>query len=239
MVSRASQISAVSGVPYGAASFSTGSFTPPDSSLLTVFVGGASESDISGSDFTISGGGLTWSSPVASVGTSVSSYWSKLQVFVAQVATGSSMTVTVDHAVTMQIWHVQVISETGYNTSTPTGATGSDTALEDAGNFTLSTSPASTSEVIAARFLVPNEVAAEAATPGSGWTEIYDIADATGSGWGGLETQARGASTSASVDWIDTTVGTTAFSNIGLAVEILDAGGGGDTLFVGGGLHFM
>lgn len=238
-LSRTDHVGSESNSGYGTASYSTASFTPPNSSLLAAVVGGADSSDISGSDFSCSGGGLTWTLRGTVQVNGGGSYWSKIQIFTAPVVTGASMTVTVDHANNINIWAVHVMSWTGYDPGTPTGATGSDTALEDAGQFNLSASPASTSEVLAARFLVPNESAPEAATPGTGWTEIFDTATPTSDGWGGLETQARGGSTSSSVDWTDTTVGTTAFSNIGLAVEIIAASGGGDTLFAGGGIHFI
>lgn len=204
---------------YGTASFDSATFAPLDNSLLVAIVGGASETDISATDYVVSGGSLSWTRR-HTVQTSFAGYYSKLQVWTAPVTTGASMAVTVDHAASMHTWQVHVVGYTGYDTASPIGSIGDDTALEDAGTFNLSAAPAVTSVVIAARFLVPNEVTREAAEPGIGWAEIYDLSQEVGNGWGGQQTQTRTGSTSTAVNWVDTTLGTTAFTNIGLAVEI-------------------
>lgn len=204
----------------------TGSFTSVSSSLLVAIIGSATDAGDTAADYTVVTSGLTWTKRGAVDLNGGPGYWTKIQIWTAPVTTGGSTTVSVNHAVQFNTCQIHVVSYTGYDVASPAGATGTDTALEDVGTFNLSGSPASTSEVVAARFWVPTGGVSEQATPGTGWSELFDTSSVGSEGWGGLESQARGSSTSASVDWIDTTVGGDAFSNIGLAVEFkADAGG--------------
>lgn len=135
---------------------------------------------------------------------------------------------------------IQVVSYTGYDTSTPIGATITDVVAGDAGlTITLSASPASDSDVIAGRYRLDNGTANSGATPDATFTEIYDIA--TGSGYGDMETMARTGSTSTSVIWTDTSDNASASTWLrhSFGMEVKAAAAGGDTLFAGGGIHFI
>lgn len=228
-LSRTSLIGSASSGNHGTGSFSSGSFTPPNNSLIVAFVYGQAwpgSVPSAASPFTCSGGSLTWTRRL--IVTTASNGWpSQMEIWTAPVTTGSSMTITVDHAsATMGGWLIHAVAYTGYDTSTPTGATASSASLatDGAATITLSGSPASDSEVLAGRLLQMDTAGGCSATQGSGWTELYD---ASVNDWASAETQVRGGSTSTSVPWADVNGnGAAIATSIAGAIEIKAASSG-------------
>lgn len=215
------QISGASGT-FGSGSFVTSSFTPPDNSLLVVSVslienGGANPPL---ADLTISGGGLTYTARASD--SADTAFATSTVVYTAPVITGASMTLTLDcGARSVAEYSVSVVAYTGHNAASPVGATaighqvGGFGAAPTAASITLTGAPAATSEVVAA---VGMDKSVAGVTPGSGWTELHD---AHNTDWGGLETQYRGGSTSATVAWVDLRTGGGALFNFAAAaIEI-------------------
>jgi hypothetical protein len=210
----------------GVSSVATGSFTPPDNSLLVV-VGAAVQSSnggLQGSSFGITDSvGLTWTSRVLSA---APTRWGVgLRVWTAPVTTGVSMTVTVNVGVlNANRLYAQAISYTGYDTTTPTGstATGTNTGSGGAQTITLSAAPASTSEVLGIVSSVSSGT--QSVTPGSGWTEILDVNNPN---WACFQMQRRDSSISDQVPWADLDETGTVYEAMLAALEIRAAGGGG------------
>ena len=252
---------AVTGITHSASfttlSTTTGSFTPSNNSLLVVFVcavDGGGAIDINAG--TVSGGSLTWtqrlrqglrdnadasmiSPPAPNAG-----YRTYLEVWTAPVTTGASMTVTASNANAVGESHIMqhVLEATGHDTSSPIGASiiGTTSAFNGAASVTLSGSPAATSVVVAGRYFNPYS-ADTTATPGSGWTEVYDNADGDAGGYLSLQTQFKLNVGSTSVDWTDINVGDDAgfLKTIGAALEILaSAASGQPTIKRFGGVPF-
>lgn len=217
----------------GTGSATSSAFTPPSSSLLVVAHEAANNNtgDVR-NNLTISGGGLTWtqresrSSDEGGVG----DYTTGLTIWTAPVATGASMTLTID-AGSLDLNHaaLAVSAYTGYDTASPVGATAGGAlhayaAPPVAVALTLTAAPPSTSEVFAA--VVANVFGSSGGvTPGSGWTEVYELGPING--WGELETQIRTGSTSTSVAWVDVNSSSGSFYGwAAAAIEVKAAAGG-------------
>ena len=233
-LSRTTYTLSVATAPHGTGGFTTGAFTPPNSSLLVVAVFAHANvlgADIS-ADMTIADSEtLTWTSRVV-IG-SATADGGGLRIWTAPVTTGASMTITVDCGA-RDVWkyHVHRYAYEGYNTSSPTGATASaavDSPADDE-TITLSASPASTSEVVAAMGEVFGGDT-HSVTVGTGWTEIYE--DTVAGDFSLSQSQIRTGSTSTTVVWDDVDAGT-AFANPGLfaALEIKVASAGITTEYV-------
>lgn len=215
-------ISGASGF-FGTGGYTTGSFTPPDSSLLVVGI--AAMRHTVGGDFSASltvadSVGLTWTARKR-VGDGAD-FGTGCAVFTAPVNTGVSMTVTVDCGAESLAWYVvSIIAYTGHDTGTPTAATGSVTktagfSTPEPATITLDAAPASTSEVF-------GTIAASKGTPlaivnGTGYTELYDLSNTD---WGDGESEVRAASTSTSFVWDDVrNTAAALFGYSAVAVEI-------------------
>lgn len=216
----------------------SGSFTPPNNSLLVAVYSKVGNGTYGSSVSSVSGGGLTWTKrlsvgPMYSNGGSPPDYYLISEIWTAPVTTGSSMTVSASdgYASGDQSYILQVVGYTAYDSSSPTGASVTRENLADTGalSITLSASPANTSEVIAGRARVDHSGYNTSATPGVGWTEIYDVS--RGGGYNDLQTQARSGSTSTTVAWVDVddTPGNNnlAFQSFALEIKGFDGGGGG------------
>lgn len=222
-LARTHHIGSASSTGHGTGTYTTGSFTPNNSSLLVVIASimeDSGSSDPSG-DLTVSdSAGLTWTSQ-ATVGDASS--WSIGQrVWTAPVTTGVSMTVTFDCAArNIYQYFVEVADYTGHG---GVGQIGTNTTLptDGAGTVTLAGSPAATSEIIGA--IMQDATGTAGADPLDGtYTELYDIDSLTGSA---SQAQARAAgSVSASFSWADVGVGAGLFKATGIAIEITEAGG--------------
>jgi hypothetical protein len=153
-----------------------------------------------------------------SIGNSVS--WTMgVKIWTAPVATGASMTLTLDAAARVSFhYSLVVVAYTGYDTGDPIGAIGTflDEATPDgAQSLTLDAAPATTSEVLA---MVGMDKESVGVTPGGGWSELYDVHAGSS---GGAQVQIRTGSTSTSVDWVDVHTGTGGiFKALGAAIEI-------------------
>ena len=226
-LARTHHIGSASSTGHGTGTYTTGSFTPNNSSLLVVIASimeDSGSSDPSG-DLTVSdSAGLTWTSQ-ATVGDASS--WSIGQrVWTAPVTTGVSMTVTFDCAArNIYQYFVEVADYTGHG---GVGQIGTNTTLptDGAGTVTLAGSPAATSEIIGA--IMQDATGTAGADPLDGtYTELYDIDSLTGSA---SQAQARAAgSVSASFSWADVGVGAGLFKATGIAIEITEAGASGAT----------
>jgi len=217
-----------------ALTFTSGSFVPPNNSLLTVSVSainGSGGGDVR-TGMVLTGGGLTWTLRGGPNGATVAGYTGVHEMWTAPVTTGASMTlqyaksaavVGSDRAVAV----FAVSAFQNYDTSSPIGTTASGTALgEAAASITLGAAPATSSKVLASRGTGPNGFADVHATPGTGWTEIYDVLSATG-GYGSLQSEDRTGSTSTDVHWNDMAVeAETLWMSSGLAIEIKASSGG-------------
>jgi hypothetical protein len=186
----------------------TGSFTPSDNSLLVAFVYGRDLADVT--ELGVNGGSLTWTSRVE---VEVNAYG--LRIYTAPVTTGASMTAQVTTSGSATECGIHVVEYTGHDSSSPVGATatGSDADGQGAGTFTitLSGTPAATSEVVAGIMVDAPDSATE---EGSGWTQLFDL---TGLANSTSHSQARGNSTSTSVQWSNVQSG---FEIGAVAVEI-------------------
>lgn len=214
----------------------SGSFTPQNNSLLVVVVTSLGHGTVNLANSSASGGGLTWTKRL-SVGPSYmgggggGTYWITTEIWTAPVTTGSSMSVTAGIGPTGGSFShsIQCFSYTGYDTGSPIGVQVTRDNAADTGAVTINlpSAPASSSEVLAGRARCDNNSYDSSATPGSGWTELYDQVN-TG-GYEGLQTQARTGSTSTSVSWadIDDDPGPSSFAVETFAIEIKAAGGGG------------
>ncbi|MGH9249157.1 MAG: hypothetical protein ACRD0W_06540 [Acidimicrobiales bacterium] len=237
-LSRTNVHSQASAEPHGTGDFTTSSFTPPDNCLLVVAVATmrvTTATDLT-SSITCAGGGWTYT-PRAGLGSNTDVFSVSTRIFTAPVTTGASMTLTIGTGgINMQFYAVSVVAYTGYDTGTPTGATGS-LLVESAGtpdgaqSFTLSGAPATDSEVFAAITLDKD---AAGTTPGAGWTEIHDV---QAGGAGGVQSQIRTGSTSTTVAWVDTNTGGNIFKFVASAVEIKAAAGAGGPVLMPRAVH--
>jgi hypothetical protein len=219
------QISNTTGT-FGTGNFTTSAFTPPSNSYLVVVVTIVENSGTTTdprSAMTVSGGGWSYTTAIDEV-TSPTAFPTATRMSVAVVGTGASMTLTVGASGrNITAYCVTVHAYTGYDTSTPTGATGHTqqnggfTGPPDPVSLTLSGAPASTSEVIAA---LGTDKAVVGATEGVGWTEVYDNMQNTSDDVG-MQVQVRSGSTSTSVTWQDARSGGGALFNLAaVALEI-------------------
>lgn len=221
MPTRTSRIASSSAETFGTGAYTSASFTPNNNSLLVAIGFAMEETDtgLEGTSLTITdSAGLTWTSRAA---TTTSPAWSYgIRIWTAPVTTGTSMTVSLDAgAFNVHQYRLIVVDYTSYDTGTPVGGTvvGSDADGDGAAAITLSSAPASASEVIAA-CLTGVFTGSGSVTPGTGWTEIDDSATAN---WVVYQTQIRTGSTSDSVDWNDVLASGTGFGGSTLAaVEI-------------------
>lgn len=195
----------------------TTSFTPPNNSLLVVVTNLLNDDDGDNmwTNNQVTGGGLTWTQRAHAQGTNAGfpEYNSGLEIWTAPVTTGSSMTVTAanSNGVSGSAFSdgarigIQIMAFTGYDSADPIGvATSSNNIGNTTGNMTLPSTTDLTSTVLAARSFVAATTDSTSASPGTGWTEVYDYA--TANGYGELQTQVRVSSTSAAVYWTDINV---------------------------------
>jgi len=219
---------------FGTGAFTTSSFTPSNTVLLVCRISAetAAGGAFVGTDLTIAGGGLTWTRQVAST-TNVGGWTNGIAVWTAPVTTGASMTVTADAgSANINRFSVDVYQESGYDTSTPVGATANGTDADGQGSatITLSASPASDSEIFGFAEIALSG-GASSATPGTSWTELWDVSEA---GWQTAHSEVITGVTSTSVSWNNLDVaGGSGVGALLVALEIKAAAGGGATFPVG------
>jgi hypothetical protein len=219
----------------GAGTWGTSDWTPSVSIVVPanslVVVGGflvennASTTDPT-SAFSVSDSGAhTWT-PISGATAVVSptSVPALVKTWTAQFVSGATVSLTFTTAGrNIGVYGCSVVSFTGYDTATPTGAVGGNSNASPGGppnpaSLTLGASPATTSEVLG---FAGADRSTAGATPGSTFTEIHDV---TNTDWGGIESEFRDSSTSTTVDWVDLRAGGGALFNWAVAgVEIIAA----------------
>ena len=191
----------------GTASFTTSAFTTSSNSLLVAgyhaMQHNASTSILS--SMTISSSpALTWTSRVSAE--VLSAFSLGTIIYTAPVTSGASTTVTIDcGAIDLWVGGVAVVGYTGYDTTTPTGGTGTfslGSGADGAHSLTLSAAPTTDDEVVG---FVSIDKETLGTTPGSAFSEQYDVQAGAS---GGYELETRTASTSTTVDWVDLHTGT-------------------------------
>lgn len=213
----------------GGTSYTSGSFTTVNSSLLVVgWMPADQTSSYTSGQYTISNSGtaLTWTQQKFqnSIG---NGFAGAVYIWTAPVTTGASTTVTLTvGSGTIGNFAISVDSVTGHNTSTPIGATGSN---DNSGSgslsnitFSLSGSPATTSAIYSITSTVINNTST-GVTVGSGWTSLYSFGDSS---------KAEGSeyitgTSSATVTWANVAAGDTpgGFGSAQAAIEIQAAAG--------------
>lgn len=206
------------------------SFTPPDNCLLVAFVGFTNGTGIEyGDDITITdSAGLTWT-PRKDSGGSSPTWTYGCRVFTAPVTTGVSMTITGGKpSGTNEAYTYHVFAVTGYDPTTPVGATayGTDADGDGVGSITLDGTPALDSLVIGFASSSIGSGTSPTIAAGTGWTELGQVFHNDYHIW---QSQERTGSASTTVSWDDlyATGGGSPESAIMLALEIKAAGGGG------------
>lgn len=204
--------------------FTTGSFSPTGGALLLV-----------SGNVLATGGGLTISSVTDTF--SGTGSWTIVQLratdfqdntgFIAYATLGStpgSGTVTVNTSVNSIRTTVDVYEATGQDATTPVvqSKTGSGTA--DTLSLTLDSTPAADSLVFAA--VATRSSSDPDITPGSNFTELGEISSGGTFAQANIECQYDAASATTTVDW--STLPT--ITNVGVAIEIAAAAGGGESL---------
>jgi len=212
-------VSTTTKAPGAPTSFTSAAFTPADNSLVTVF--GALQSSDQALLPSISGGGLTWTKQL-SAGPDAGAAGHFSVLWTAPVTTGASMTVTIGNmpsdGTAEGVMHI--FTYTGYNTSTPIGATATGLAgFNNPVNLTLSAAPATTSEVIACAS-DDTGGGAPAITAGTGWSEQFHVSDGSNTD---SQSQTRTASTSTNVLWNGNAAGS---NGCAVAMEIQAAAAG-------------
>jgi len=193
----------VSGPGHGAASFQTGSFTPPANSLLIVAVAmmGDGTSGNLGQP-TISGGGLTYTFRGHARG---DAFWSnRVNVFTAPVGgSPSSMTITVDDDNNQSIYNyaMVVLAYEGQDGTTPIAGwvdSGTVDIADGSHTLTLTATPTVDDESIII-LSSDTEFSPAAPTPATDWTTLYDLAVASDGATLSVMTRPSSTSTSATV----------------------------------------
>lgn len=163
-----------SGAAHGTGSFVTTSFTPANNSLLVVCVRASGSTEVAiESLITLAGGGWTYTKRVGKDNIVAGDGIDSVSIWTAPVTTGASMTLTVDcGAVDIFQYVLDVFTYTGYNAGSPIGGTGVSTSSA-AGSapltYTLSATPAASSELVASAIAD----AVSTITPGTSWTEQF------------------------------------------------------------------
>lgn len=199
-------------------------FTPPSNSLLVVST--LSVNNQTQGTIAVSGGGLTWTRQLSFTSPNHPFGYEYVQeIWTAQVGTAAPMAITFAGTGTSGSdptrVNIQVIAFTGHDTASPVGATASGSSLGmAAATINLSAAPATNSVVVATKGTTDNNNTNSLATPGTGWTEIFD--QATSYGYGDMETQTRTGSSSTNVTWNDMTdpAGADVWESSALALEI-------------------
>lgn len=237
-------ISPAAGGNFGTGTYTSGSFTPPSSSLLVVSVGFAENANGTNpaTDFAITDSGShTWTQLFRL--NTTGGFATALCVFYTTITTGASMTVSFTcNSRNIAWWAPSIIAWTGYNTGSPFGATASQivnnfgSASPTPWSITLSGTPASSSDVIGA---VAADRDSAGAQEGVTFTEIHDASNPTASIGGGIETEGRTGSTSTTVDWQGIRpAGGNLFNFIVVGFEV-QAGGAAPTVQTGAFMEFF
>jgi hypothetical protein len=218
----------------GTANLTSASFTPSNNSLLVAVAGGVTDGSFAPS-VTVSGGSLTWTrrAQVSNASNGYPDWYSYVEMWTAPVTTGASMTVTHANTKSVDGKYLAVYEYTGYDTSSPIGATatGSRDDATGAWTITLSSSPASNSEIISSVAL-DNWDGGGAAniTNGTGWTETYKNGSVGSETQGQVQVLSSPSSTSVTWNLVDAADASGTGENAAAAaieIKAASSGGGG------------
>lgn len=206
--------------PYGTGAYTSTAFTPAAGSLLVIccslaFNGVMTLAPV----FTNTGGSALTFTQRNLVQSNVSNWTDGVGIYTAPVGTAVSMTISIDHgAVSISNYAMVILEYNGQNATPIAGSvTKAAVALNGADSMTLSATPLAKDEVVVALMSDPN-TGTVSASPGSTFTEQYDVAAAVSAG---LHVETRTGSTSTTADWADTQTGSTdIFRNMGAAVIV-------------------
>lgn len=205
-LARTNHVNSISTV--AAPSWTSGSFTPADNSLIVVLVQAmrtaTSTFNPQNGAMSNSGAALTWSSRCSAVG-GADNYGQGLVAFTAPITTGASMTVTFTKAggdADFERVGGHVLSYTGYNTGSPVGGTLGDNNGPGDGAWSpsLSAAPAIDSEVLAAICGTCNTTLDVYQTIGTGWSSLLVRNEIQ---YYGYTDEVRGNSTTQTILWDD------------------------------------
>ena len=154
------------GTPANGVALSTGSFTPPNNSLLLVPVEATSNSSAPDITISVSGGGLSWTKITEQEGVS-SSYGGHVSYWGALVTTGASMTIDItrtagDGGVNGIVTKPLII--TGHDTTTPWAAKNKGNTTTNNPTLSLGNSAANNSRFFYAAFAEPDNGGAPTST---------------------------------------------------------------------------
>ena len=154
------------GTPANGVALSTGSFTPPNNSLLLVPVEATSNSSAPDITISVSGGGLSWTKITEQEGVS-SSYGGHVSYWGALVTTGASMTIDItrtagDGGVNGIVAKPLII--TGHDTTTPWAAKNKGNTTTNNPTLSLGNSAANNSRFFYAAFAEPDNGGAPTST---------------------------------------------------------------------------
>lgn len=216
--------------PQGTGAFVTSNFTPPDNSLLVVISLFANESDASGdTGYVLTGGGLTWTKRNSINFSFSTDNCYNCQLWTAPVATGASMALTMTHTgISTYSAYMFAYAYEGYDTGSPVGGSAVGNGTGGTQTLTLSSAPASDSEVIGGIVVIANNGNASDVTiaAGSSFTLIGSPQVGTNA-FAKSQTQSRTGSTSDQVSWTTTSSAGGAFQNrVFGALEIKAAAAG-------------
>lgn len=218
-------------------SLSLAAVTPSNNSFLILFVGITGNGTYSNTGVSASGG-PTWTLQTALSGTggTATGYTTYIYAFTAPVTTGVSTAVTVSGlgSGTDQKFYATINQFTGYNTSTPTGATAllNNNGAAGGGSafptLTLSSAPASTSIVIAFDDTDPKNNSATAgptANTSPAWTSLVST-DCSPTEYNTIGVAYISTTSTSIQPWSGLTPGDTHWTSALSAVEVLAAAGG-------------
>lgn len=209
--------------PSSASPVETGAFTPAGNALLVAVFWAIDDGLDARINETISDSlGGVWTKRIS--GGNHADAYNGLHLWTRPVTTGALMTVAANiTSGGMHAKQLHILEITGHDSAAPIGAA---VAVADIGNTTgamaLPSAPAASSVVLAARCLAVDDGQTASATPGSGWSEHYDL---TSPDRGGLQTQSRFGSTSTAIAWGAVNAGGAAnLGCSGMAIEVKAAG---------------
>lgn len=214
--------------------YSTGTHTFPNGEPVVVIVTAVNEvgAENPAALFSIddTGANLTWTKSVSIDNGGAGDYMACVVMFTA-IGNGTPCTLQIDKTGS-GLGRLRVVPYTwsGAHASAPFGATmtqaNAGNVTDGALSGTLSASPATDSEVIAALCGTCNGANLTAVTEGAGWTELYDVHDPD---YQITQAQVRTGSTSTTVAWADVLASGDGYyrAPIAGAIEIIAAAGGG------------
>ena len=197
----------------------TTTFTPSNSSILVVLAVSQNQGTATGSP-AISGGGLTYTSRAKARSSGNFAMWA--EIWTAPVATGASMTVTVNNSgnTAFGAVSVAVVDLTGYDTTTPTGVNVQATTGARSGAYSPALSGTAAADSIV---LIAGGTDFGTATKHASWTDIYTGTAAAG----GTDHKFSMSYRSGALTTADWAALDSSFSTAAAGIEIKAAAAGG------------